>query len=79
MTISGNTHPDPTGTNPIGQMATAIGEGEGPGGLQSLFNVFKSPGADGEKSTTYSYTFSLTGAGNGGEGEGQNTGVATTL
>ncbi|MEH2513019.1 T1SS-143 domain-containing protein [Nitrobacteraceae bacterium AZCC 1564] len=76
---TGNTQPDPTGTNPIGRMETAAGEGENAGGLQSLFNVIKSPGADGEKSTTYSYTFSLTGTGNGGEGEGQNTGVETSL
>ncbi len=73
---TGHTQPDPHGVNPIGEMKTAAGDGEIPGGLQSLFNVVKDAGADGEKSVTYSYTLSLTGS---GEGEGQNAGVATTL
>ena len=60
-------------------MKTWAGEGDGPGQLQSLFNVVKNPGADGEKSTVYAYTFNLQGSGGGQEGEGQGQGVATTL
>ncbi|MES2029672.1 MAG: DUF5801 repeats-in-toxin domain-containing protein, partial [Pseudomonadota bacterium] len=69
---TGNTVPDPTGTNPISEMKTAAGEGNVPGDLQALFNVVRDPGTDGEKSTTYAFTFALTGAGETG-------GVASTL
>ena len=79
--VAGNTTPDPTGLHPFGEVKTLAGEGDSLGQLESLFNVVKNPGADGEKSTVYAYTFNLQGAGGsqeGGEGQGQQ-GVATTL
>jgi len=71
--IAGKDTPDPTGVKPIGAVKTAAG-GEGiEGGLQAMFNVAKSAGADGEQSTTYAYSFNLS------NGSGGNTGVATSL
>ncbi|MCW2079054.1 UNVERIFIED_ORG: ATP-dependent Zn protease [Bradyrhizobium japonicum] len=72
--VSGNTGPDPTGTNPIGELKTVAGEGELNGDLEALFDVTKIAGTDGEKSTDYAYSFALSGG-----KEAENGGIATTL
>ncbi|KOY08388.1 immunoglobulin-like domain-containing protein [Bradyrhizobium diazoefficiens] len=72
--VSGNTGPDPTGTNPIGELKTVAGEGELKGDLEALFDVTKIAGTDGEKSTDYAYSFALSGG-----KEAENGGIATTL
>jgi hypothetical protein len=72
--VSGNTDPDPTGTNPIGELKTVAGEGDVKGELEALFDVAKIAGTDGEKSTDYAYSFVLSGA-----KETESGGIATTL
>ncbi len=59
-----NRDPDPTGTNPIGRLATQAAEYEGDdktdsGHVESLFFVWANPGADGLKSLTHHLAFRL--------------------
>ncbi|MFZ5734794.1 MAG: DUF5801 repeats-in-toxin domain-containing protein, partial [Pseudomonadota bacterium] len=57
--------PDLTGTTPFGRIQSSVvaGEGQSPGfnQLANLFNIIKSPGADGELITTQAFSLTLTG------------------
>jgi T1SS-143 domain-containing protein len=55
--VGSNTHPDPTGTNPIGEVKTATSA------LENLFSIAKDAGADGQQSLTYTYSLTLGGTG----------------